>query len=183
MSFELRWEDNPVHDSYYPQKGTKRVMYKEGIFVGYRGYERSGKKPLFPFGYGLSYTSFTYSNLSLTSVVTKSGTSSVWGALVSFDVTNTGKREGAEVAQVYVADDHSPVERPAKELKGFVKIKLKAGEKRRVEVKLGQRDLSDHDVDSKGWRATPGQFAVLVGSSSENIQLQGSLALPEASLH
>jgi len=102
---------------------------------------------------------------------------------VSFDVTNTGKREGAEVGQVYVADDHSPVERPAKELKGFVKIKLKAGEKRRVEVKLGQRDLSYYDVDSKGWRATPGQFAVLVGSSSENIQLQGSLALPEASLH
>ena len=182
VSLEFRWEDNPVHDSYYPQEGTKRVMYKEGIFVGYRGYERSGKKPLFPFGYG-SYTSFTYSNLSLTSVVTKSGTSSVWGALVSFDVTNSGKREGAEVAQVYVADDHSPVERPAKELKGFVKIKLKAGEKRRVEVKLGQRDLSYYDVNSKGWRATPGQFAVLVGSSSENIQLQGSLALPEASLH
>jgi beta-glucosidase len=183
VSFERRWEDNPVHDSYYPQDRTKRVIYKEGIFVGYRGYQRSGKKPLFPFGYGLSYTSFTYSNLSLTPEVTKSGTSSVWGALVSFDVTNSGEREGAEVAQMYVADDHSPVERPAKELKGFVKIKLKAGEKRRVEVKLDQRDLSYYDVNSKGWRATPGEFAVLVGSSFENIQLQGSLTLPQASLH
>src|SRR5262249_29093264 len=155
----------------------------EGIFVGYRGYERSRKKPLFPFGYGLSYTSFTYGNLSVTPAVTKGGTSSVWSALVSFDVTNSGTREGADVAQVYVSDDHSAVERPAKELKGFVKIKLKAGEKRRVEVTLDQRDLSYYDVNSKGWGATPGQFAVLVGSSSENIQLQGSLTLPEASLH
>ena len=182
VSFERSWEENPVHDSYYPHDGTQRVIYKEGIFVGYRGYERRGKKPLFPFGYGLSYTNFTYSNLSITPVVTKSDTN-VWGARVSFDVTNSGKREGAEVAQVYVADDHSPVERPAKELKGFVKIKLKAGEQRRVEVMLDQRDLSYYDVNSKGWSATPGQFAVLVGSSSENIQLQGSLALPEAGLH
>jgi beta-glucosidase len=183
VSFERHWEDNPVHDSYYPQDGTNRVTYKEGIFVGYRGYERSGKKPLFPFGYGLSYTSFTYSNLSVTPVVTKSGTSSVWIAKVSFDVTNSGEREGADVAQVYVSDDHSPVERPAKELKGFVKIKLKAGEKQRVEVTLDQRDLSYYDVKSKGWRATPGRFVVRVGSSSENILLQGSLALPEVSLH
>ena len=137
VSFERRWEDNPVHDSYYPQDGTKRVIYKEGIFVGYRGYERSGKKPLFPFGYGLSYTNFTYNNLSILPVVTKSGSNSVW--MVSFDVTNTGKREGVEVAQVYLADNHSPVERPAKELKGFVKINLNAGEKRRVEAMLDER--------------------------------------------
>jgi beta-glucosidase len=115
------------------------------------------------------------------SVDTKSGSNSVW--VVSFDVTNTGKREGAEVAQIYVADNHSPVERPAKELKGFVKINLRAGEKRRVEAMLDQRDLSYYDVNSKGWRAKPGQFAVLVGRSSENIQLQGSLELPEAGLH
>jgi beta-glucosidase len=183
VSFERRWDDNPVHDSYYPQDGTKRVIYKERTFVGYRGYERSGEKPLFPFGYGLSYTSFTYSDLSITPVITKSGSNNVWGALVSFDVTNSGKREGAEVAQVYVGDDHSPVERPVKELKGFVKLKLKAGEKRRTEVMLDQQDLSYYDVHSKGWRATPGQFAVSVGSSSQNIQLQGSLFLPEASLH
>ena len=183
VSFERRWEDNPVHDSYYPQDGTKRVMFKEGIFVGYRGYERGGKKPLFPFGYGLSYTSFTYSNLAIVPAVAKSASKSVWAALVSFDVTNTGKREGAEVAQVYIADKHSPVERPAKELKGFVKINLEAGEKRRIQVMLGQKDLSYYDVNSQRWSATPGRFAVLVGSSSENIQLQGSLMLPETGLH
>ena len=183
VTFERRWEDNPVHDSYYPDDGTKRVVFKEGIFVGYRGYEHSGKKPLFPFGYGLSYTSFTYSNLSIVPAVTNSPSKTVWGALVSFDVTNTGKREGAEVAQVYIADKHSPVERPAKELKGFVKINLRAGEKRRIEVMLGQQDLSYYDVNAKGWNTTPGQFAVIVGSSSENIQLQGSVALPETGLH
>jgi beta-glucosidase len=183
VSFERHWGDNPAHDSYYPQDDAKGVIYKEGIFVGYRGYERSGKEPLFPFGYGLSYTRFTYNNLSITPVVTWSKADSTWGAVVSFDVTNAGKCYGAEVAQVYVADDHSPVERPAKELKGFVKIKLEAGEKRRVEIKLDQRDLSYYDVNSKGWRATPGQFTVLVGSSSQDIQLQGSLALSEASLH
>jgi len=173
VSFERRWEDNPVHDSYYPDKGTKRVPYKEGVFVGYRGYERSGKKPLFPFGYGLSYTSFTYGNLS----VNNAGGGN---AEVSFDVTNTGKREGTEVAQLYVADKHSRVPRPAKELKGFSRVELKAGEKRRVTIKLDKRALSYYDVDSKQWRAEPGEFEVLVGSSNENIRIQGKLTLTAA---
>jgi beta-glucosidase len=177
VSFERRWEDNPVHDSYYPQGNARQVVYKEGVFVGYRGYERNGKKPLFPFGYGLSYTSFTYSNLSVVTGTTKGGSNSVWWAEVAFDVTNTGKREGAEVAQVYVSDKHSKLERPAKELKGFVKVNLKAGEKRRVKLMLDERALSYYDVSSKRWRAEPGQFEVLVGSSSENIQLQGRLTL------
>ena len=169
VSFERRWEDNPVHDSYYPQDGTARVPYKEGVFVGYRGYEHSGKKPLFPFGYGLSYTSFTYSNLS----IEPGTTGGHWRAEVAFDVTNSGKRDGADVAQVYVADKHSKMERPAHELKGFVKVNLKAGEKRRVKLTLDERALSYYDVDSKQWRADPGQFEVMVGSSSESIQLQG----------
>jgi len=169
VSFERRWEDNPVHDSYYPQDGTTRVPYKEGVFVGYRGYEHSGKKPLFPFGYGLSYTSFTYSNLS----IEPGTTGGHWRAEVAFDVTNSGKRDGADVAQVYVADKHSKMERPAHELKGFVKVNLKAGEKRRVKLTLDERALSYYDVDSKQWRADPGQFEVMVGSSSESIQLQG----------
>src|SRR5216684_3028041 len=168
VSFERRWEDNPVHDYYYPRAGAKRVLYKEGVFVGYRGYEHNGKKPLFPFGYGLSYTSFTYDNLSIVT-----GTTKAWSTEVAFDVTNTGKREGAEVAQVYVSDKHSKFERPAEELKGFVKVNLKPGEKRRVKVMLDERALSYYDVDSKQWRANPGQFEVLVGSSSESIQLQG----------
>ena len=173
VSFERRWEDNPVHDTYYPAAGATQVAYKEGVFVGYRGYQHTGKKPLFPFGYGLSYTSFAYSNLSVEPGATKGG----WQTEVAFDITNTGKREGAEVAQVYVADKHAKLPRPAKELKGFSKVILKSGEKRRVKLILDERALSYYDVDSKRWHAEPGQFEVLVGSSSESIQLQGRLTL------
>src|SRR5271163_3285596 len=120
-TFERRWEDNPVHDNYYPPAGTTRVVYKEGLFVGYRGYEKNGTKPLFPFGYGLSYTSFKYGNLSVKPADPNAKRDELSPPLyqVTFDVTNTGSREGADVAQVYVGDPHSRVARPAKELKGF----------------------------------------------------------------
>lgn len=175
VSFERKWEDNPTHDTYYPAEGTKQVIYKEGIFVGYRGYEHNGKKPLFPFGYGLSYTSFTFSNLTVTQGTTKGGSNAVWWAEVAFDVANSGKRDGAEVAQVYLAEKNPKVERPAKELKGFAKVSLKAGEKRRVIIKLDERAFSYYDVDSKQWRADAGEFEVLVGNSSASIQLKGQL--------
>ena len=174
VTFERRWEDNPVHDSYYPQAGTKRVVYKEGVFVGYRGYEHNRTKPLFPFGFGLSYTTFEYSNLSIKPV---SQIESGPHYEVSFDVKNTGKREGAEVAQVYVGDTQTRVPRPAKELKGFLKVNLRAGETRRVSVMLDRRSLSYYDVNAKQWRAEPGDFNVLVGRSSEQIELRGKLTL------
>lgn len=180
VSFERRWEDNPVHDSYYPQDGGKKILYKEGAFLGYRGYAHNGKKPLFPFGYGLSYTSFTYSNLSVAPGVTKGGSNNYWWSEIAFDVTNTGQRDGAEVAQVYIADKHSKVERPPIELKGFVKVNLKAGEKRRVTLMLDKRALSYYDAGSRQWRADPGDFQVLIGSSSEDIQLRGRLTLAES---
>lgn len=177
VTFERRWEDNPVSDSYYPAAGTNKVVYKEGVFVGYRGYEKNGTKPQFPFGYGLSYTSFTYGKLSITQGITKGGSPEFWWAEVSFDVTNAGKRAGAEVAQVYVSDAHSKVPRPAKELRGFAKIELKPGETKRVKVMLNQRALSYYDVDSKQWRAEPGDFDVLVGPSSAQIELLGKVTL------
>jgi len=182
VSFERRWEESPTHDSYYPQDGTQRIVYKEGIFVGYRGYEHSGKKPLFPFGFGLSYTNFAYSNLSVTTGTTKGGSNNYWWAEVAFEVANTGNQDGAEVAQVYVADKHSKIERPVKELKGFAKVNLRAGEKQRVTLKLDQRALSYYDVQSKQWRVDPGDFEVLVGSSSEDIRLRGRLSLAESSI-
>jgi len=182
VSFERRWEESPTHDSYYPQDGTQRIVYKEGIFVGYRGYEHSGKKPLFPFGFGLSYTNFAYSNLSVTTGTTKGGSNSYWWAEVAFEVANTGNQDGAEVAQVYVADKHSKIERPVKELKGFAKVNLRAGEKQRVTLKLDRRALSYYDVRSKQWRVDPGDFEVLVGSSSEDIRLRGRLSLAESSI-
>lgn len=175
VTFERRWEDNPVHDSYYPEAGTKRVVYKEGLFVGYRGYEHYGTKPLFPFGFGLSFTSFTYSNLSIKPM---SNSESGLRYEVSFEVKNTGTREGADVAQIYVGDTHAKVPRPAKELKGFSKVNLRPGETKKVSVILDSRALSYYDVHAKQWRAEPGDFIVLVGRSSEQIELRGKLTFP-----
>jgi len=181
ITLERRWEDNPAHTSYYPVTvDTKRVEYKEGVFVGYRGYERNNTKPLFPFGHGMSYTTFQYSNLSVKPAT--SGAASSAGPLyeVSFEVQNTGSREGADVAQVYVGDTHAKVPRPAKELKGFAKVNLRPGETRRLVVPLDARAFSYYDVAAKQWRAEPGDFEVLVGRSSEQIELRGKLTLTAA---
>jgi len=182
-TFERRWEDNPVHDSYYPAPGTNRVVYKEGVFVGYRGYEHNGTKPLFSFGYGLSYTTFSYSNIRIKPVNAGPPSTVASGPLyeVTFDVRNSGAREGADVAQVYVADSHSKVPRPAKELKGFVRIDLKPGETKTSTVTLDRRAFSYYDVATKQWRADPGEFNVLVGRSSQDIELRGTLTLGELS--
>ena len=180
VTFERRWEDNPVSNNYYPAPGTNKVEYKEGVFVGYRGYEKNGTKPRFPFGFGLSYTSFSYGKLSLQQGITKGGSPAFWWSEVSFDVTNTGKYAGAEVAQVYVSDTHSKVPRPAKELQGFAKIDLKPGETTRVRIMLNERSLSYYDVAAKAWRAEPGDFEILVGPSSEEIKLRGKFTLSGA---
>jgi beta-glucosidase len=174
ITFERRWEDNPVHDSYYPEANTKRVVYTEGVFVGYRGYERAGTKPLFPFGSGLSYTTFKYSNLSIKPLASESPGPHYE---VSFEVKNTGTRDGADVAQVYVGDPQTKVPRPAKELKGFVKVSLRPGETKKVSVILDNRALSYYDVNAKQWRAEPGVFDVLVGRSSAQIELRSKLNL------
>lgn len=178
VTFERRWEDNPVHDSYYPEAATKRVVYKEGVFVGYRGYEHNGTKPLFPFGFGLSYTSFKYSNLSVKPVANSDSSGPRYE--VSFEVKNTGSREGADVAQVYVGPPQASVPRPAKELKGFAKVSLQPGETKKVTVTLDSRSLTYYDVNAKQWRADPGAFDVLVGRSSEQIELRGKLTLTTA---
>jgi beta-glucosidase len=179
VTFERRWEDNPVHATYYPAaEGTKRVEYKEGVFVGYRGYEMLGTRPLFPFGYGLSYTTFKYDNLKVTPVpAAATDAPDAPHYEVSFDVKNTGAREGADVAQVYVGDAHARVRRPAKELKGFAKISLRPGESRRVTVRLDRRSFSYYDAESKQWRYDPGDFDILVGRSSEQIELRGKVKM------
>jgi len=181
-TFERRWEDNPVHDNYYPAAGTTRVIYKEGVFVGYRGYEHNNTKPLFPFGYGLSYTSFQYANVAIKPADASAEPDGISAPLyqISFDVTNTGARAGADVAQVYVAEAHPKVPRPAKELKGFARIDLKPGETKTSTVTLDGRAFSYYDADAKQWRADPGEFQILVGRSSQDIQLRGSLTLSAA---
>ncbi len=172
-SFERRWEDNPTYHNYYPQNGDKHVAYSEGVFLGYRYYDRATLKPIFPFGFGLSYTKFQYSSLSVTPAASADPDS----VTVSFDVKNTGTREGAEVAELYVGDSHASVPRPVKELKGFSRVPLFPGETRHVTLHLNRRSFSYYDVKSHAWKADPGEFAILVGSSSEQIELRGKFTL------
>jgi beta-glucosidase len=173
ISMERRWEDNAAHDNYYPKNGEKKVEYKEGVFVGYRHFDKSGIKPLFAFGYGLSYTSFAYKNLT----VTPSSASGDEPVTVAFDVTNTGARSGADTPQVYVGDRHAPVPRPVKELKGFAKVELNPGETRHVEVTLNRRAFSYYDVNNHRWTVAPGEFDVYVAHSSAEVELTGKLKL------
>ena len=175
VSFERRWEDNAVFNNYYPKNGERRVEYKEGIFLGYRHFDRSDHKPLFPFGYGLSYTTFTYSNLE----VSPASSNLSAPVTVSFDVKNTGSMAGSEVSELYVGDSHARVPRPVKELKGFSKIPLQPGETKRVTLKLDRRAFSFYDVNMPGWKAEPGTFSILVGSSSAQIELRGSFSLTQ----
>ena len=172
-SFERRWEDSAVYHSYYPQDSEKRVQYSEGVFLGYRHFDRSEVKPLFPFGYGLSYTTFAYSKLA---VSPKSGSLND-PVNVSFDVKNTGNRGGAEIAELYVGDSHSSVPRPVKELKGFARVELKPGETKHVVLTLDRRAFSYYDVNKKDWNAEPGDFGILVGGSSDKMELKGTFTL------
>jgi beta-glucosidase len=174
-TFERRLEDNPTHGNYYPEPGTRRVLYREGVFVGYRGYEHNGTKPLFAFGHGLSYTTFKYANLTVTPAGSADGR-----VEVSFDVSNTGARAGAEVAQVYVGEKAPKVPRPPQELKGFAKVRLESGETRRVTVSLDPRSFSYYDVRTAQWRAEAGEFAILVGGASDAIELRGAVRLTTA---
>jgi len=173
ISIEHRWEDNPVSKSYYENMKFaeyKRTQYSEGIFMGYRGYDKSGIKPLYPFGYGLSYTTFAYGNL----MVEKNGVNRV---KVTFDMSNTGKMDAAEVAQVYVHDVKSSVPRPYKELKGYEKVFLKKGETKRVTIELEDDAFSYYDMDKQRFVVEKGDFEILVGTSSECLPLKGSITL------
>jgi beta-glucosidase len=155
-----RLEDTPAWGNY-PGDGTA-VHYREGVFVGYRHYQSRGVEPLFPFGFGLSYTTFEYRNLRLSAETLREG-----GVLqVSVDVANTGTREGKEVVQLYVRDLEASVERPFRELKGFEKVEIRPGQTCTVSFTLSAEDLSFFDVEANRWRAEPGAFEVMVGGSS-----------------
>jgi beta-glucosidase len=177
ISFEKSWEENPTHDNYYAPPGAPgavpHVKYAEGLYVGYRYYTSMGKEPLFPFGFGLSYTTFAFSNLTVAPA--PSGDPEEF--TVSFDVANTGQRPGAEVAQLYVGDPSAKVKRPVKELKGYQKVRLDPGQSQQVTLMLDKRSFSYWDEATHGWHADPGQFTVSVGDSSENTPLTASLTL------
>lgn len=155
-----------------------RVEYKEGIFVGYRYYEKEHIKPAFPFGYGLSYTTFDIKDMKLDMVSPKiSRNLDDLCITISVDVKNIGKMAGAEVVQCYVSDCECTVERPVKELKAYKKIFLQPGEIRRLELKLPYRAFAFYDIGSKAFVVEPGSFIISLGNSSDNCMLSGKISL------
>jgi len=175
VTFPKRWEDCPAYGNYPGKNG--RVEYAEGIFVGYRYFDTEDIEPLFPFGHGLSYTSFEYSNLKINPEIISTITSPEITVYVSLDLQNTGEVEGAEVVQLYVRDVDASVPRPLKELKRFKKVNLKPGEKTKIEFTLDRNCLAFYSPEKKDWVVEPGEFEVLVGSSSRDIRLKGSFCL------
>lgn len=171
-TFPVKWEDCPAYGNF--PGGNGKVTYAEGIFVGYRYFDTKNVKVLFPFGHGLSYTTFGYSNIKITPTTLPDGSFVVD---VSADIKNTGTREGAEVAQLYVSDKEASVERPVKELKGFQRVVLKPGETKTVNFRLDKRSMAFYDVNKKDWVAEPGEFEILIGSSSRDIRLKGAFVL------
>jgi beta-glucosidase len=178
-TFPRRLKDNPAYVNYPGENG--RVHYGEDIFVGYRYYDEKDIEPLFPFGHGLSYTTFAYSNLALSTAQLEPG-----GQMqVHVDVENTGPCAGQEVVQLYIRDLVSTLRRPPKELKAFAKVSLEPGETQTVAFHLDQDDLSFYDPARQRWVAESGDFEVLVGSSSRDIRLTGLFTLegkPEPTL-
>jgi beta-glucosidase len=176
-TFPKRLADSPAHTSgakgFPGENGT--TVYSEGVFVGYRWFDTKNIEPLFAFGHGLSYTTFKYSNLK----VVRSGDANSPGATVEFEITNTGKRAGAEVAQVYVQDVKASVARPMKELKGFQKMALQPGETKTVTVTLDRIALAYFDEKQSSWVAEAGEFKVLVGASARDIRLTGGFSLEQ----
>jgi len=168
ITFPKYLSDSPAHASKRTYPGDENVYYEEGIFVGYRYFDSKNIESLFPFGYGLSYTTFVYENLRLD----KEKISGDELVTITVDIINSGDCSGAEVVQLYIQDIVSSIERPIKELKGFKKIKLKPGEKSNVMFTIGKRDLSFFDENSRSWKTEEGEFNILIGSSSRDIRLK-----------
>ena len=173
VSFVKQWKDSPAY-GHYPGENLQ-VEYAESIYVGYRYFDKQKVEPLFPFGYGLSYTRFDYSDLKVSPNKVSPGKP----VEVSLSVRNSGSRAGAEVVELYVHDGHSSVDRPIKELKGFRRINLAPGEIKDVRFTLDRSAMAFYSTVKKEWVTEQGQFDVLVGPSSRDILLKGSFNLEQ----
>lgn len=167
ISIEKKWEDSPAFNNYDEERKSGKVHYREGIFTGYRHYDENNVTPRFPFGHGLSYTSFRYTNL-LTNRSSYNGKDTVH---VSVDVTNSGDRKGIEIVQVYVSPDDSKVNRPVKELKAFATVELEPGETKTVQMQLTPESFQYYNERKHDWRTDAGTYSILVGASSKDIRL------------
>ena len=171
VTFPKQWSDSPAYKDY---PGVNlHTAYTEGIYVGYRGFAEGTVEPLFPFGYGLSYTKFDYSGLKISPAKVAAGKQ----VDVTMRVRNSGSRAGAEIVQLYVHDVKSTVDRPLKELKGFQRVTLKPGEARNVSFTLDKSAMSFFSTAKDEWVAEPGAFEVWIGASSRDIRLKGAFEL------
>lgn len=168
-TYPLKLEDNPSYE-YFPGNPLT-VEYRESIYVGYRYYDKVLKPVLFPFGFGLSYTTFEYENITLD----KTEMDDADTLTVTFTVKNTGAVDGAEIVQVYVGAPESVIFKPEKELKAFKKVFLKAGEEKEVSVTLSKRAFAYYNINIHDWHVETGEYAVLVGASSRDIRLTASI--------
>ncbi|NOX65669.1 MAG: beta-glucosidase [Chlorobi bacterium] len=171
LTFPKKMEDTPVADNYPGEK--LHVYYTEGIFVGYRHYDKNDIEPLFPFGFGLSYTTFEFGDLKL-SKDSMLESDSLFAAIT---VTNTGKVAGDEIVQLYISDKEASVEREVKSLKGFKRVSLEPGESKTISMKIDRSALAFYDVDSRSWVVEPGEFEVLLGNSSRNILVKDAFTI------
>ncbi|MCL2243174.1 MAG: glycoside hydrolase family 3 C-terminal domain-containing protein [Treponema sp.] len=168
-TWPLSLQDIPCHH-YFPGK-SRSAEYRESIFVGYRYYDHGSKEAAYPFGHGLSYTSFEYSDLNANSSSFKQGDT----LKISFTIKNTGKVSGAETAQVYVAPEKSSIMRALKELKGFDKVFLRSGESKTITITLDTRSFAYYNAPKKTWALEDGSYEILVGASSRDIKLKGKV--------
>lgn len=162
-TYPLHYEDTPCYQ-YYPGK-ERTSEYREGLYVGYRYYATVGKEVAYPFGYGLSYTTFEYSNLSVTDKE------------VRFRIKNTGDMDGVEIAQVYVGADSKTVFRPMKELKGFRRVALKAGEEKEVVIALDDKAFRFYDSRTNTWEVESGTYTIMVGRNANQVELQDKISV------
>ena len=162
--------EDALSSAYY-QMGPRSVEHRESIYIGYRYFDTAGKEVRYPFGYGLSYTNFEYSDIKLSASAINEGEDLV----VSFKIKNVGERDGAEVAQVYVSAPESKIYKAQKELKGFAKVFLKAGEEKEVNITLDSRAYAYYNVNINDWHVESGAYKILVGASSRDIKLESEV--------
>ena len=182
ITFPARLEDLPANtaEQYPGVNGVAR--YSEGVFVGYRHYDQKNLTPLFPFGHGLSYTSFAYRNLTVPSSTISFGGDKPDTISVDVEISNAGQVSGAEVVQLYVGMPSDPVSQPPKQLKGFQKVMLKPGESAHARFELGEQSFAYWDVRSHQWQVAPGTYRIMVGSSSRDIRLEKTVEVSSTAI-
>ena len=170
-SFARTLDEEPAAASYHDDDGDRRVTYDEGLFLGYRHWDRVDAEPRYPFGYGLSFTDFAMTELEVEPQRFGEGDE----VRVRVRVENTGSAAGAEVVQLYVADAESGLPRPVQELKGFARVHLEPGESATVEMTLDERAFAFYDPEAAGWVVEPGDFEIRVGRSSRELAAMATI--------